>query len=77
MIKKYLKKIFEILNSGKELTKIHNEYNEKDTRCDLCNNECKEDCYLIEITTRDDTRRHFVNGIGFVCPLRRKENENG
>lgn len=76
MIKKYLKKIFKILNPGKELAKIHNKYKEKDTRCDLCKHESKEDCYLIEITTRDDTRRHFINGIGFVCPLRRMVEEH-
>lgn len=73
MNKKYLKKIFKIHNPSKKCTKIYDEYHEIDTRCDLCKNEYKKDCYLIEITTIDDTRRHFINGIGFVCPLRRKE----
>ena len=76
MIKKYLKKILNIHSPSKEWTNIHNEYHEIDTMCDLCKHECKEDCYLIEITTGDDTRRHFINGIGFLCPLRRKEKEN-
>ena len=35
MIKKYLKKIFEIINSGKEPTKIHNKYKEKNTRSEV------------------------------------------
>ena len=76
MIKNFLKKIFKIHSSSKECTKIYDEYNEKDTICDLCKHECKEDCYLIDITTVNDTRRHFINGIGFICPLRRKENKN-
>ena len=71
---KFIKKILGINSPSKEGTKIYDEYKEKDTMCDLCKYECKQDCYLIEITTRDDTRRHFINGIGFVCPLRRKEN---
>ena len=76
IIKNFLKKIMEIHSPSKEWTKICEEYHEKDTKCDLCNHECKEDCYLVEITTRDDTRKHFINGIGFVCPLRRKDNNN-
>ena len=76
MIKKFFKKIFGIHSPSKELIKGYEEYHEKDTRCDLCKHECKEDCYLIEITTLNDTRRHFINGIGFVCPLMRKENKN-
>ena len=76
MIKRFFKKISKVLNSSKDFTKNHNEYNEKDTKCDLCNHECKKDCYLIDITTRDDTRRHFINGIGFDCPLIRKANNN-
>ena len=63
MIKKYLKKIFKINSPSKGCTKIYDEYREKD-------------CYLIEITTLNDTRRHFINGIGFLCPLRRKDKEN-
>ena len=76
MIKNFLKKIIEIHSPSKEWTKICEEYHEKDTMCDLCKHECKEDCYLVEITTRDDTRKHFINGIGFVCPLRRKDNND-
>ena len=66
MINKFFKKIFKIHSPSKEWTKIYGEYKEKDTRCDLCKYECKQDCYLIEITTIDDTRRNFINGIGFV-----------
>ena len=76
MIKKYLKKIFNIISPSKGCTKIYDEYREKDTMCDLCKCECKKDCCLIEITTFNDARRHFINGIGFLCPLRRKEKEN-
>ena len=76
MIKKYLKKIFNIISPSKGCTKIYDEYCEKDTMCDLCKCECKKDCCLIEITTFNDTRRHFINSIGFLCPLRRKEKEN-
>lgn len=71
MIKNFLKKIIEIHSPSKEGTKICEGYHEKDTMCDLCKHECKEDCYLVEITTRDDTRKHFINGIGFVCPDRK------
>ena len=73
MIKEFFKKIFGIHNPNKESTKIYEEYHEKDTRCDLCKHECKEDCYLVEITTLNDTRKHFINGIGFICPLRRND----
>ena len=77
MMIKFLKKLFHIHSSNKEWTKVPVEYHEKDTRCDLCECEFKKDCHLIEITTLGDTRKHFINGIGFICPLRRKENENG
>ena len=76
MIKNFLKKIIEIHSPSEEWTKICEGYHEKDTMCDLCKHKCKEDCYLVEITTRDDTRKHFINGIGFVCPLRRKDNND-
>ena len=76
MIKNFLKKLIEIHSPSKECTKICEEYHEKDTMCDLCKHKCKEDCCLVEITTRDDTRKHFINSIGFVCPLRRNDNND-
>lgn len=75
MIKEFLRELFKIHSPSKEWMNIPYEYVEKDTKCDLCKHECKEDCYLIEITTCNDTRRHFINGIGFVCPLKKGERE--
>ena len=71
MIKDFLKKIFRIHRSNKEWTNIPREYHETDTECDLC--ERKNQCELLEITTIEDTRRHFVRGIGYICPLKNCE----
>lgn len=76
MIREFLRKLFKVHSPSKEWTRVPVEYHEKDTRCDLCKYECKEDCYLIEITTLNDTRKHFISGMGFICPLRRKENKD-
>lgn len=73
---KLFKKLLNIHSPSKEWTHIPVEHHEKDTKCDLCTYECKEDCCLIDITTMEDTRKHFINGIGFICPLREKEDRN-
>lgn len=65
------KKIFSVHSPSKEWTKIYEEYRERDTMCDLCKHKCKEDCHLVEITTMGDTRKHFINDISFVCPLKK------
>ena len=41
---------------------------EKDTKCDLCNNKGECEDYLIDCTHSEDTRRHVINGIGYICP---------
>lgn len=63
MIKRFLSKIFKRHSPSKEMM---SEYVERDTECDDCEFlfSC-EDC--IETTTRHDTRRHYVRGIGAKC----------
>ena len=63
MIKDFLKKIFRMHSPSKEWTNIPREYRETDTECEL-----------LEITHSEDTRRHFIRGIGYSCPLESEEN---
>lgn len=47
-------------------------YVEKDTICDLC--KYKHECELkVDITTLNDTRRHYMRGIGGICKAIRME----
>lgn len=71
MIKEFLKKIFRIYSPSKEWTNVPHEYHEADTECDLC--EHKSQCELLEITHIEDTRRHFVRGVGYTCPLESRD----
>ena len=66
MIRKFLKKIFDIHSPSKELVCMP--YAEKDTKCDLCDNRSECENYLIDRTHSEDTRRHVINGIGYICP---------
>ena len=75
MIEEFLKKIFGIRNPSKERTKIPVEYHERGTRCDLCDNRGKCEDYLIDCTRYEDTRRHAINGIGYICPKDIKHNK--
>ena len=69
-IAKILKKIFTIHDPSKEWTKVpHVEYKEEDTKCDLCEFKSKCEPYLLNCTTLSDTRTHFFNGLGHICPL--------
>ena len=43
MIKNFLKKMFKIHSPSKEWATIYEEYHKKDTMCDLCKYECKEE----------------------------------
>ena len=45
-------------------------YVEKDTKCDNC--EFSSYCQLIECTTIQDTRRHFIGGFGDFCKKKNK-----
>ena len=74
MIKYFFKKIFQIHSPSKEWTNIPREYHETDTECDLCDR--KNQCELLEITHSEDTRRHFIRGIGYICPLEIEEENN-
>ena len=71
MIKEFLKKILRIHGPSKDWIYVTREYHETDTKCDLC--EHKNQCELLEITCSVDTRRHFVRGIGYTCPLETEE----
>ena len=69
-IAKILKKIFTMHDPSKEWTKVHRvEYQEEDTKCDLC--EFKSNCepYLLNCKTLGDTRTHFINNPRHICPL--------
>lgn len=50
------------------------EYVEQDTRCDLCkyNGECES---KIEITTRRDTRAHYIRWFNEYCKLESEESD--
>ena len=69
MIKDFLKKIslkiFRIHSPSKEWMNVPLEYHETDTECEL-----------LEITHSEDTRRHFIRGIGYICPLEIEEENN-
>ena len=41
------------------------EYVKRDTKCDKC--EFQNQCVLIDCTTMNDTRRHYISSIGNVC----------
>lgn len=61
---KIIKKLLKIHSPRK---KIH-EYQEKDTKCDLCENEDICEPNLIDITCSYDTRIHVINFPGYICP---------
>lgn len=44
-------------------------YVETDTECDLCEflEQCNENGYVLNCTTRYDDRQHFIKGRGFNC----------
>ena len=65
MIKDFLKKIFRMHSPSKEWTNVSLEYRETDTECEL-----------LEITHSEDTRRHFIRGIDYICPLEIEEENN-
>lgn len=64
-IRNFFKKIFKI-NKPEPKFKP---YVEKDTGCDKCGrlNLCIEQERLLEITRLNDSRRHYVPGMGVYC----------
>ena len=59
-IAKILKKIFTIHDPSKEWTKVPRvEYQEEDTKCDLCEFKSKCEPYLLDCTTLSDTKTIF------------------
>lgn len=44
-------------------------YEEKDTKCDLC--EHKEECVLLECTHSSDERTHYIPAMGNICKKER------
>lgn len=72
MIKEFLRKLFKVHSPSKECINIS--YEEKDTKCDLCDH--KDQCDLLECTTIRDTRKHFIPMRGFNCPLEMEEKKN-
>lgn len=71
MIREFLRKLFKVHSPSKEWRNIP--YEEKDTRCDMCSR--KDECDLLECTSVNDTRKHFIPMRGFNCPLETKEVE--
>lgn len=52
-------------------------YEEKDTKCDKCENlsECMKRGNVIDCTLSFDTRKHYIVGIGCYCLKRDEEIE--
>lgn len=44
---------------------------EIDTACDLCTYENKDQCYLINVSTLDSTRDHFISDVKYPCHLKK------
>lgn len=51
MFRKILKKIFGIHRPSKEWVNVPSTYVERDTECDLCTYEKKDECDLIDVTS--------------------------
>lgn len=67
--------IFKAFNK-KEIKEV--KYKEISYKCDAC--EYREKCNVIEITTSEDSTRHFVPNISTICMKYielNKENNNG
>lgn len=57
---------------GKKIPKTSENYVpyvERDTECDNCpnKNDCIEKGYLVNSTFSQDTREHYIKGIGCIC----------
>lgn len=67
----------EYLNSDEECPYykkyIQPKHNEEDTECDKCEHlsECMERSVVIDVTHGEDSRQHFVCGIGCGCKKNR------
>lgn len=50
-------------------------YVEKYSECDKCQrmNECRKNGLLVEITLAQDTVRHFMRGLGCICPKEKEK----
>lgn len=69
MIGKILKKILGIHRPSKEWVNIPSKYIERDTECDLCTYEKKDECDLINVTTSMDEKVHYNYAPFYSCPL--------
>lgn len=69
-MKQLLNRIIKFL-FGKKIPKAQTTepYIEKDTECDKCykKNECIEKGYLVNSTSVEDTRVHYIKGLGCIC----------
>lgn len=70
MFRKILKKIFGIHRSSKEWVNIPSKYIERDTECDLCTYEKKDECDLINVTISMDKKVHYDYAPFYMCPLK-------
>lgn len=70
MIGKILKKILGIHRPSKEWVNIPSKYIERDTECDLCTYEKKDECDIINVTTSMDKKVHYDYAPFHICPLK-------
>lgn len=69
MFRKILKKIFGVHRPSKEWVNVLSTYVERDTKCDKCTYEKKDECDLINVTTSMDKKVHYDDAPFYICPL--------
>lgn len=75
MLRKIFRKIFSIHRPSKEWVNIPSNYIERDTKCDLCTCEKKDECDLINVTTSMDKKVHYDYAPFYMCPLKESIDE--
>ena len=69
MFRKILKKIFGIHRPSNEWVNVPSSSVERDTKCDKCTYEKKNEYDLINVTTSMDKRVHYDYAPFYLCPL--------